>query len=70
MGSSVYQSRKSRVSKKNQLRKQIKQLKGSVVEKQNWSNKKENTKSRKMANEKHANLDKGFIGHRAAKIMK
>lgn len=57
-------------NEKEKLKSEIKQLKESAREKENWSNKKENSKSRNAVSEKHANLDKGFIGHKSAKLMK
>lgn len=55
---------------KSELKADISKLKISAHEKENWSNKKENAKSKNSKMEKNINIDKGFIGHKSAKMMK
>lgn len=58
------------VAEKNQLKKDINKLESSAVKKQNWAKQTEKAKNKNVKLDKHANLDKGFIGHKSAKMMK
>lgn len=60
---------KSEMAQKEQLKSEIKKLKTSAARKENWSHQKESDKYKKPGME-HENLDKGFIGSRAARVMK
>lgn len=57
------------LQEKKKLQKEIKKLKESAVKKENWSQQKEKDKYKKPGME-NAKLDKGFIGSRAARVMK
>ncbi|MCY9806274.1 ATP-binding cassette domain-containing protein [Lentilactobacillus senioris] len=52
------------------LQHEIKQLQASATQTKRWAGKAEGQKQQKNQKEQHANLDKGFLGHKAAKIMK
>lgn len=52
------------------LQHEIKQLQASAKQTKGWAGKAEGQKQQKNQKEQHANLDKGFLGHKAAKIMK
>ncbi|WP_338080207.1 ribosomal protection-like ABC-F family protein [Companilactobacillus mishanensis] len=55
---------------KRQLTKDINKLHDSAVKKENWSRQTEKGKKKNISMDKHANLDKGFIGAKSAKMMK
>ena len=56
---------------KEQLTNQIKQLKQTAAQTKSWANQAEKKKHKKSQHyDQHANLDKGFLSHRAAKLMK
>lgn len=56
------------IAQNNRLKKEISKLRETAAEKAKWSDKTEKTKNAK-ANENRGFVDKGFIGHRAAKMM-
>ncbi len=55
-------------SKNNKLKKEISKLKKSATEKSSWSNKAE--KAKFSENNSGLKVDRGYVGHKAAKIMK
>jgi ATPase components of ABC transporters with duplicated ATPase domains len=57
------------LEQKNQLKKDINRLHETAVKRENWSNQAEAQKNKKNYSEK-VNLDKGFLGHKSAKMMK
>ena len=60
----------SEAKTQEKLKHDIKQLEANAVQTKRWAGKAEGQKQKKSQNEQHANLDKGFLGHKAAKIMK
>lgn len=60
----------SEKSEKLQLKKDIRKLEASAAKKQNWAQQTEKSKSKNIKMDHHSNLDKGFIGHKSAKMMK
>ncbi|WP_338231927.1 ribosomal protection-like ABC-F family protein [Companilactobacillus muriivasis] len=54
---------------KEQLQKDIGRLHETAVKRENWSQQAESQKNKKHYTEK-VNLDKGFLGHKSAKMMK
>ncbi|CAJ1200687.1 Nucleotide-binding protein ExpZ [Companilactobacillus paralimentarius] len=59
----------SELAEKEQLKKDINRLHETAVKRENWSRQTESQKNRKHYTEK-VHLDKGFIGTKAAKMMK
>ncbi|MQS77296.1 ABC-F family ATP-binding cassette domain-containing protein, partial [Lactobacillus halodurans] len=59
----------SELNQKDQLKKDIHRLHETAVKRENWSNQSESQKNKKHYTEK-VNLDKGFLGHKSAKMMK
>jgi len=57
------------LDQKLQLKKDINRLHETAVKRENWSNQSESKKSKNKYTEK-VNLDKGFLGHKSAKMMK
>lgn len=55
---------------KTQLQKDIKKLRASAAKKENWAQQTEKSKSKNIKMDQHTNLDKGFLGHKSAKMMK
>ncbi|MCH4010124.1 ribosomal protection-like ABC-F family protein [Companilactobacillus sp.] len=60
----------SELAEKAQLKKDIHKLKASAAKKENWAQQTEKSKSKNIKMDQHSNLDKGFIGHKSAKMMK
>lgn len=58
------------LNEKNQLQKDIKLMQQSAVKKSNWAQQTEKGKQKNVKMDHHANLDKGFLGHKSAKMMK
>ncbi|GKQ42303.1 Lsa family ABC-F type ribosomal protection protein [Companilactobacillus sp. RD055328] len=56
-------------NQKEKLKSDIKKLKSSAAKKENWSQQKEKDKYKKPGME-HDNIDRGFVGSRAARVMK
>lgn len=56
-------------NQREQLQKDIRRLHETMVKRENWSNQTESQKNKKHYTEK-VHLDKGFIGHKSAKMMK
>ncbi|ANK61930.1 ribosomal protection-like ABC-F family protein [Loigolactobacillus backii] len=54
----------------HKLRHDIKRLEQTSAQKKQWSKQAERGKYVSHKSEEHANLDRGFVGHRAAKVMK
>jgi len=59
----------SEMNQKDQLKKDIHRLHETAVKRENWSDQAEAQKNKKHYTEK-VNLDKGFLGHKSAKMMK
>lgn len=57
------------MAEKEQLKKDINRLHETAVKRENWSKQSEFQKNKKHYSEK-VNLDKGFLGHKSAKMMK
>lgn len=57
------------MAEKEQLKKDINRLHETAVKRENWSKQSESQKNKKHYSEK-VNLDKGFLGHKSAKMMK
>lgn len=55
---------------KTQLKKDINKLKTSAAKKENWAQQTEKSKQKNIKMDQHTNLDKGFLGHKSAKMMK
>lgn len=55
---------------KVQLKKEIKKLQSSAAKKENWAQQTEKSKQKNIKMDQHTNLDKGFLGHKSAKMMK
>lgn len=60
---------KHELGQKEQLKKDINRLHETAVKRENWSNQSEAQKNKNRYSEK-VNLDKGFLGHKSAKMMK
>lgn len=60
----------SQLAKKKHLQKEIGRLKSSAQEAKQWAGSAENKKKKSIKDDHHANVDKGFVGHKAAKVMK
>ncbi|WP_125567137.1 ribosomal protection-like ABC-F family protein [Companilactobacillus insicii] len=58
----------SEMDEKNQLKKDINRLHETAVKRENWSRQTE--KGKNKTGLQQVNLDKGFIGHKSAKMMK
>jgi len=57
------------LEQKSQLKKDISRLHATAVKRENWSNSAESQKNKNRYSES-VNLDKGFISHKSAKMMK
>ncbi|WP_245995027.1 ATP-binding cassette domain-containing protein [Companilactobacillus furfuricola] len=55
---------------KSQLKKDINKLKTSAAKKENWAKQTEKSKHKNIKMDQHTNIDKGFLGHKSAKMMK
>jgi lincosamide and streptogramin A transport system ATP-binding/permease protein len=64
------QQDQSELAEKNQLQKDIKKMQASAVKKENWARQTEKSKNKNIKMDQHANIDKGFLGHKSAKMMK
>lgn len=64
------QQTQSELQTNQQLKNDIKRLTQTAAQKTQWSKQAERGKNAASVKNEHANLDKGFIGHRAAKVMK
>ncbi|AKP67072.1 ribosomal protection-like ABC-F family protein [Companilactobacillus ginsenosidimutans] len=60
----------SEMAEKAQLKKDIKKMEASAVKKENWANQSERNKNKNIKMDLHTNLDKGFLSHKSAKMMK
>lgn len=54
----------------SKLQHEIKSLTRSSAQTKQWAGKAEQQKQKNIKQDQHANLDKGFLGHKAAKMMK
>jgi len=65
------QQNQAEMQKKQELQGEINRLKQAADKSRRWSESTENKKSQSAyKHQGHVNLDKGFLGHKAAKIMK
>lgn len=60
----------SELEQKRHLQKEIGRLKASADRTQRWADSAEGQKKKSTKNDQHAFIDKGFLGHKAAKVMK
>lgn len=60
----------SELEEKHHLQKEIGRLKSSANQVERWAGNAEGQKKQSAKGDEHANLDKGFLGHKAAKMMK
>lgn len=60
----------SELEQKRRLQKEIGRLKASADKTERWADSAEGQKKKSTKNDQHAFIDKGFLGHKAAKVMK
>jgi lincosamide and streptogramin A transport system ATP-binding/permease protein len=63
------QNNNSEAKRNKEIKDEIKQLNISAEKTKKWSNNSENKKFKKNYSEKNAHLDKGFLSHKASKLM-